>query len=169
MSKFKVGDKVMVRYWDDMAREHGVDKYGRIKVPMGFLEDMRKLCGKTAKIKKMYDDSGAIELSIRPTWMFSEEMLVLVEAAKEMPASEEKTDDELKACPLCGDRAEESIDKFQIVDGALFAENIICCKACGLMLKRKTEIRCKNGGAEVIHNGFAEAVEAWNRRYRSGV
>ena len=163
MSKFKVGDKVMVRYWDDMVREYGLDGDGDINVYPYFVKDMKKYCGQISKIEEI-DFNGNIRLEIYGGgWWFSDEMLVLVEAAKETPP-EEKNDEELKACPLCGGKVEAYTGKHRVERKSIFVENIVRCKDCGLMLKRQTEIRCKNGGAEVIHDGYAEAVAAWNRR-----
>lgn len=49
--EFKVGDKVRVRQWDDMAEEFGVN-CGLINVGTGtFSYDMKYLCGKIAIIK----------------------------------------------------------------------------------------------------------------------
>lgn len=49
--KFKVGDKVRIRQWDDMAKEFGVN-YGFINVGTNmFTYDMKYLCGKIAIIK----------------------------------------------------------------------------------------------------------------------
>lgn len=165
MSKFKVGDTVMVRYWDDMAREYGDldDEYLGPHEGIFFNPDMRKYCGKIAQIEEV-GFTGNIVLTIGHEWRFSDWMLILVEAAEETPASEEKTDEEPKACPLCGGKVEAYTGKHRVERKSIFVENIVRCKDCGLMLKRQTEIRCKNGGAEVMHDGYAEAVAAWNRR-----
>ena len=48
---FKVGDRVVVREWDDMAKEYGVcDSSGTIKRPNGFTVTMKHLCGRTATV-----------------------------------------------------------------------------------------------------------------------
>ena len=48
---FKVGDRVVVREWDDMAKEYGVcDGSGTIKCPNGFTVTMKHLCGRTATV-----------------------------------------------------------------------------------------------------------------------
>lgn len=49
--KFKVGDKVRIRQWDDMEKEFGTDIDGDIDCFPVFSKAMRKLCGKKAKIK----------------------------------------------------------------------------------------------------------------------
>lgn len=70
----------------------------------------------------------------------------------------------IKACPLCGGEVEAYTGDHTIAKHILFVENILHCRRCGLELKRKTQIRCKSGGEEVIHDGYAEAVAAWNKR-----
>lgn len=48
---FKVGDRVVVREWDDMKKEYGVyDGSGTIKCPNGFTVTMKHLCGRTATV-----------------------------------------------------------------------------------------------------------------------
>lgn len=53
MSKFKVGDKVVVRSWDDMEKEFGLNGRGNIDVRCGFTPEMRHLCGKVVTIKSI--------------------------------------------------------------------------------------------------------------------
>ena len=49
--EFKVGDRVIIRDWDDMEKEFGLNSLGSIKCKCGFTADMKKLCGKVAQIK----------------------------------------------------------------------------------------------------------------------
>ena len=79
----KVGDKVTIRQWDDMAEEFGVDYDGDIKCKNIFISDMRKYCGKTFTIVDikgylytLSDDSGAaLKDSVFSTpWGFTEDM-----------------------------------------------------------------------------------------------
>lgn len=50
MGKFKIGDKVRVREWDDMAKEFGVNSQGDIdKLPF-FTPEMKPYCGKVVTI-----------------------------------------------------------------------------------------------------------------------
>ena len=84
----KVGDKVTIRQWDDMAEEFGVDYDGDIKCKNIFISDMRKYCGKTFTIVDiedylypipayvLSDDSGtALKDSVFSTpWTFTEDM-----------------------------------------------------------------------------------------------
>ena len=49
--KYKVGDKVKVREWDDMENEFGVDENGYINTPVfRFTKFMKNYCGKIATI-----------------------------------------------------------------------------------------------------------------------
>lgn len=58
--KFKAGDKVRVREWDDMAEEFGVTKNGDINTPIMFSKSMRELCGKIVTICEVHNDSYSI-------------------------------------------------------------------------------------------------------------
>ena len=49
--KYKIGDKVKVRKWDDMANEFGVNDYGDIKAMFYFPKENKKFCGKIVTIK----------------------------------------------------------------------------------------------------------------------
>lgn len=51
---YKVGQKVRVKSWDQMAKEYGVTD-GTINTPSSFIPDMRCFCGKIYKIKAIYD------------------------------------------------------------------------------------------------------------------
>lgn len=51
---YHVGDRVIVRQWDDMAAEFGLDVYGDIKVPKAyFTEPMKRYCGNTLPIVRI--------------------------------------------------------------------------------------------------------------------
>ena len=49
---YHVGDRVIVRQWDDMESEFGL-KYGSINVPKHFTKDMKKYCGQTFPIVRI--------------------------------------------------------------------------------------------------------------------
>lgn len=46
----KIGDKVKVRDWDDMAAEYGTDKLGNIDCDGRFTKEMKQFCGKSLEI-----------------------------------------------------------------------------------------------------------------------
>lgn len=58
MNKYKVGDRVLIKSWDDMEKEFGLDEYGNIKI--GFVKDMKKFCNKEFKIIKRDEDGDYI-------------------------------------------------------------------------------------------------------------
>lgn len=51
--KFKAGELVRIRQWDDMAKEFGRNSLGTINTQQGFLRKMKPLCGKYAEITKL--------------------------------------------------------------------------------------------------------------------
>ena len=51
--KYKVGDKVLVRQWDDMVKEFGVNNNGDIN--NGFIGNMKHFCGRIYEIYKVYN------------------------------------------------------------------------------------------------------------------
>lgn len=86
---FKCGDRVVVREWDDMVSEFGINSYGSIKCRRSFVDGMRKFCGQTAVIRGMGEkltigervtyivvleflnlDNGRI-----PSWTFTTDMI----------------------------------------------------------------------------------------------
>ena len=81
---FKPGDRVVVRDWDDMAKEYGVTKWGDIPKDSQFTNSMKHLCGRTAtvtcveagfsykKVKVDFDDkSGSTACWTFNPWMFN--------------------------------------------------------------------------------------------------
>lgn len=81
---FKVGDRVVVRDWDDMAKEYGVSKWGDIPKDSQFTNSMKHLCGRTAtvtcvedglsckKVRVDFDDkSGSTACWAFNPWMFN--------------------------------------------------------------------------------------------------
>jgi len=58
--KYKVGDKVRVRQWDDMVEEFGGGA-GSIDTPAcSFEEDMRLYCGTIVTIMKTAKEEGLV-------------------------------------------------------------------------------------------------------------
>lgn len=67
MRKFKVGDRVKVREWGEMAKEFRVNSYGNIEFPHTDVicnERVKSFCGKSAIIKaiKKRDDDTTFQL-----------------------------------------------------------------------------------------------------------
>jgi len=61
--KFKVGDKVTVRQWDDMKKEYGLYSSGdSIPIPVcSFVKKMELFCGKKVTIEEVYGNCYGIE------------------------------------------------------------------------------------------------------------
>ena len=60
--KYKVGDKVKVRKWDDMVSEFDVDYSGDIETPsFYFTKEMQRFCGKIVTIKDQGVDIDDVE------------------------------------------------------------------------------------------------------------
>ncbi len=57
MSKYKVGDELRIREWNDMEAEFGLDQCGNIQGFPGFAKSMRYLCGSEFTVSKIVGDS----------------------------------------------------------------------------------------------------------------
>lgn len=78
MAKYKVGDKVRIRQWDDMEKEFGLDETGDIKCLCFFIESMKHLCGRTATIKDIRDKKIKLTFddeSGNTNWQYSTDMI----------------------------------------------------------------------------------------------
>ena len=73
MGKFKAGDKVRVREWDNMAKEFGVDLVGNIECRPTFVDNMKCYCGGVYKI--LGDTRTSYVLEGAGGYFFSEETL----------------------------------------------------------------------------------------------
>lgn len=79
MSKFKVGDKVRVRSWEDMKKQYGVNVLGNIKTPGDlFTTSMKQYCGKVVIINsviKSFCKRGLYTIkNDKVNWTFSDAM-----------------------------------------------------------------------------------------------
>lgn len=78
--RFKVGDKVVVREWDEMAREFGTDNAGDIDTPKYcFVKEMKHLCGQTLTIESISCDHYR---AVGKWLIFTDEMLMPFEFHK---------------------------------------------------------------------------------------
>ena len=73
MGKFKVGDKVRVRQWNDMEKEFGTFPSGSIKTTYAFVDDMKKYCDKVVTIASVISDRYYIKEDCG-TWNWSDDM-----------------------------------------------------------------------------------------------
>ena len=88
-NKFKVGDRVRIRQWDDMVKEFGLIDGWRIPFTTKtcktmFTKDMEHLCGRTAIITSINYDTEEVELNFDDNsgdtdWYF---FISIIEGAK---------------------------------------------------------------------------------------
>lgn len=74
---FNVGDRVVVRDWNDMIEEYGTTEGGTIHCRFGFTDTMRHLCGRTATVTDA--NKGCIEVDFDDKsgdtiWSYSSDM-----------------------------------------------------------------------------------------------
>lgn len=78
--KFKVGDKVKIKSWEEMEEEFGLDHAENINCNFGFTKAMKKYCGTVATIRKI-DSDGEVKLTSASSnldfsdWKFSTDMI----------------------------------------------------------------------------------------------
>ena len=72
--KYKVGDKVRVRQWEDLKSQYETDEYGEINVGVIFIEDMKNFCGKELVIEGFNYEGYAYESNgwSWQDWMFED-------------------------------------------------------------------------------------------------
>ncbi len=92
--KYKIGDKVRVRQWDEMEKEFGLDPWGDIKCDCIFTRDMREYCGKVFTIRNAFSrvyhlDGCKSDLGF--WWGFTNDMLVPVIGKKIVITTDGKT------------------------------------------------------------------------------
>lgn len=79
--KYKVGDKIKIREWDDMEKEFGLDFAGNIDCRCMFVRNMKKYCGKTLEISKITPKGN---YSVKENnYVFSDDMVVKENKMKE--------------------------------------------------------------------------------------
>lgn len=91
--KYKVGDKVRVRQWDDMEKEFGLSIDGNINMTgWVFTKFMKDFCGKVLVVDGVKEDDFAYLLHNGEFYYFTDEMLEPVEESTEFvyDHSEEK-------------------------------------------------------------------------------
>ena len=72
--KFKVGDKVRVRTWEDLRRRYPSEMGAEhIRIRLGFNSDMRRRCGKVVLITKVNKDNESYKIQ-GSDWSWGDEM-----------------------------------------------------------------------------------------------
>lgn len=79
--KFKVGELVRIRQWDDMVEEFGTNSFGTIMCHCCFTEGMKHLCGKYAEIVSLAENDVVVKLKffncdgLNTSWNYSTDMI----------------------------------------------------------------------------------------------
>lgn len=109
----KVGDKVRVRQWDDMAKESGLNDCGDIN--NGFTQSMKHFCGRIYEIYKVYNYYYILkDESIVFNWCFTDEMLEdVVSPSLETPKTQKESEKKMKKQKTQRERLEEQLKKYQ--------------------------------------------------------
>lgn len=118
--KYKAGDKVRVRSWEEMERELGGEPNALcIEIPgaPNFVDSMRKFCGKKFTVDTVYSDyyilSGADGVE---RWKFCDEMLCDVSGRSSVHERAKILDEAARI--ICSDRNDEygePEDNFEVI------------------------------------------------------
>lgn len=77
--KFKVGELVRIRQWDDMVKEFGTIGSGSVACNLCFSEGMKPLCGKYAEIVSLDDSRVKLKFfncgGLNTSWIYSTDMI----------------------------------------------------------------------------------------------
>lgn len=73
--KYKLGDSVTIRSWENMENVYGVNELGSIKIPISFAVEMRGMCLNTYKITEICSTHYRVYYKDR-LWSISPEMLL---------------------------------------------------------------------------------------------
>lgn len=71
--RYEIGDRVLIKQWNDMVAEYGVYKSGNIKTELSFTPGMREYCGNIMTVS-LVDEDGAYKLKDAGFW-FSNDMI----------------------------------------------------------------------------------------------
>lgn len=130
--KFKVGDRVRIRQWDDMEKEFGLNSCGSINCKYGFTVSMKKLCGQEATIGEIIDNrvylTAVDEPGLDSYWSFSTDMIEPVETEKTVEFDRDRAVDRLRnycwhtSCEECVFNREDGCVTFDNVsDSTLYS------------------------------------------------
>lgn len=79
--KFKVGELVRIRQWDDMVKEFGTNECGSVACCCYFNTNMKPLCGKYAEIVRLAENGVEVKLKffncggLNTSWGYSTDMI----------------------------------------------------------------------------------------------
>lgn len=90
MSKYKVGDELRIREWDDMAKEFELNGSDYINCRYGFTNGMKSLCGMSFTVSKIIGDHYYSEEGSGYGWNISSDMLEPIKEENLYIASEKE-------------------------------------------------------------------------------
>lgn len=73
--QFCEGEVVVIREWDDMEAEFGLNEYGEIRCKSYFVPVMKPLCGQEFMLLEVMP-SGRVRLDGAPGYTYSTDMIV---------------------------------------------------------------------------------------------
>lgn len=111
--KYKVGDTVRVRDWDDMEKQYGLNGNGDIALFPIFNKSMKQYCGTEHKIKDVGEDDYILRGVKR--WAFTDEMVLFVYSIKGKSI-------EIDWCDIFGVKPEQEF----ILKRKLYAHDVKC-------------------------------------------
>lgn len=92
--KFKIGDEVVFKSWEEMEKQYGLDDDGQIPTKFTFIKDMRCLCGTKAIIKNLTNnriylefdpaEKEAIKENEKHFWSYDTQMIKLTKCPQEL-------------------------------------------------------------------------------------
>lgn len=114
--KYKVGDKVRVRQWNDMVEEFGTDEAGRINTKCRFTEEMKKFCGGVYEIRSVLERNYLLKDGVKNIyWSFTDGMLEDVNSlqihADSLTLETEKKDNKIITTPKTQKESEKKMKK----------------------------------------------------------
>ena len=116
--RYKVGDKVRVRQWDDMKREFG-ECLGAIDTPFClFVSSMKVCCGLVYEIAKVYGcyyyELKSNEKPDIKKWYFTDDMLEdVVSPSLKTPKMQKESEKKMKKQMTQRERLEGQLEKYQ--------------------------------------------------------
>jgi hypothetical protein len=73
--KYKIGDKVKIKFWDRLVSQFGIDCNGDIPCDGHFVKSMNHLCGKVWTIEQLTCSGYYILNDEKGTWNISDDMI----------------------------------------------------------------------------------------------
>lgn len=93
--EFKIGDKVRIRNWEDMAEEFGTREDGHIPCNKTFTQGMKHLCGKEFEITELRA-GGSVVSGLTDEYMISTDMIEPVSVSAKLKYDLEKMKAKIK-------------------------------------------------------------------------